>query len=274
MLKIITLVILILFMLFAGYLGIRNHRYISRVEEIQYKLTETSHSDRQFSHELIQDLPEKAAQYLSHAIRPGTILAEGVELHMKGTIKTSPTAEWMSFEARQYIKLGTGFVWRPEIKVNNLMRLYGADYYYHGDARVYFTLWGLIPVVNAAGEDISQSAAGRYLIESIWLPTQFLPSSGAEWKTGTDSTAEVSLFADDFRTPITLQLGKNGSLRSITALRFQDSSRQMVPFGGIIEDEENFGGYVIPRKVRVGWFFGTDDYAEFFRAEILDAGFY
>jgi len=44
-----------------------------------------------------------------------------------------------------------------------------------------------------------------------------------------------------------------------------------VDFGGIVEDSGTFGGYTIPTRLRVGWFFGSDRFeseGEFFRCSI------
>ena len=41
--------------------------------------------------------------------------------------------------------------------------------------------------------------------------------------------------------------------------------------GGLIEREETIGGYTIPTRVRVGWYFGTSRFetdGEFFRVTI------
>ena len=47
-------------------------------------------------------------------------------------------------------------------------------------------------------------------------------------------------------------------------------------FGCIAEEEGTFAGYTIPTRLRVGWFFGTERFAEdgeFFRCEIDHAEF-
>jgi hypothetical protein len=46
--------------------------------------------------------------------------------------------------------------------------------------------------------------------------------------------------------------------------------------GGLVDKEDNFGGYTIPSRMRVGWYFGDprfDREGEFFRVTIDDAVF-
>jgi hypothetical protein len=48
------------------------------------------------------------------------------------------------------------------------------------------------------------------------------------------------------------------------------------PFGGVVEKEGTFAGYMIPTCVRSGWHFGTNRFepdGEFFRAPVDDAKF-
>ena len=50
-----------------------------------------------------------------------------------------------------------------------------------------------------------------------------------------------------------------------------------VPFGAMAEDERDFGGYRIPSKLRVGWYFGSDRFAsegEFFRCTLEEAAYH
>jgi hypothetical protein len=45
-------------------------------------------------------------------------------------------------------------------------------------------------------------------------------------------------------------------------------------FGGIVEEERTFGGFTIPSKLRIGWYFGSDRFeteGEFFRCTVDEA---
>ncbi len=274
MLKIIILVILIVVMIFIVYLYLRNNSYMNQIEEIRQALTADPVQMGKFDPDSISSLPQVARRYLNHAIRPGSEVAQGVELHMRGTIRINPKSDWIPFTATQVIRAGQGFVWQPNLTAKRFLKITGADYYYRNEARLYFTLFGLIPIVNSSSDGISQSAAGRFLIEGIWLPTEFLPRNGARWESETNSSALVTQSVNSFSSTIAFLVDSTGKLHSVRALRYQDSSREFIPFGGYIEEERQFNGYVIPSKVRVGWYFGSENYAEFFRVEILDARFF
>lgn len=121
----------------------------------------------------------------------------------------------------------------------------GADYYFNGNAGLRFWLWGLIPVVNASGLDIDQSAAGRLAIESVWLPTTLLPYYGAEWEEMDNEHAKVTVSIGQFKETLILAIGDNGELRAIEMLRWGDKTED----GGFARIP--FGGHSYPNKSRL-----------------------
>jgi hypothetical protein len=274
MLKIIILIILIIVLIFTAFLYLRNRSHMKQIEDIREMLTANIATQGKFKSESIDTLPAVARRYLNHAIEAGTTVAQGVELHMQGSIRLNTNADWIPFTATQTIRAGQGFVWQPHLTARGFLKMSGADYYFGNKARLYFSIFGLIPIVNATGDEISQSAAGRFLIEGIWLPTEYLPRNGARWQAESDSTARIIQSVDRFSSTITIRIDATGKLLSVKTLRLQEASGEFIPFGATIDEERQFNGYRIPSKVKVGWNFGSENYAEFFRTEILDAHFY
>jgi hypothetical protein len=47
------------------------------------------------------------------------------------------------------------------------------------------------------------------------------------------------------------------------------------PFGAVVEEEREFGGYTIPSRLRLGWHFGASIWedGEFFRMTVDEASF-
>lgn len=52
------------------------------------------------------------------------------------------------------------------------------------------------------------------------------------------------------------------------------SQFRLQPFGGTVEAEARYGGFTIPRSVKMGNRYGTREYMPFFQAEIEEAEFY
>jgi hypothetical protein len=246
-----------------------------KVDSIWHSLEATS-MHQIFTEDMVSDLPPPARRYLLHVIRPETPLAYSVSLKMSGMMRLKPEQEWMPMKARQIIAPPNGFVWRAEVG-NGLMRFSGGDHYAEGSGQVRFWLWGILPLVNQEGPDISRAAFGRLVCEMIWLPSSLLPGYGAKWEASDDESARATIKIGEETITLNFFVGPDGRLREIRVLRWgnqtADGSFGYIPFGGQVHEECRFGGYTIPSKVGVGWWIGTDHYFEFFRAQIEDAVF-
>lgn len=224
-----------------------------------------------FAPEMVADLPEPVRRYFLHAIQPGTPLARAVRLAMSGEIRLGPEQAWLPFRASQVLAPPTGFVWQASAG-QGLMRFAGADTYAHGRGRVTFRLWDLIPVARAGGPDVSRSARGRLAIESIWQPASLLPHRGVRWTAVDEQTARAMITIDGEAIPLTVTVAPDGRLLSIHSERWgnltADSRYGPIPFGADFVEEATFGGYTVPSRLCVRWWYGTGRAFELFRARL------
>lgn len=209
--------------------------------------------------------PELRPAYLSHAIAPGTPLATAVRLRMHGEIRLK---RWRPFEAEEVLHRDRGFVWKAKV-----CPFRGTDSLIDGVAGCSWRLFGWMPLMKAAGRDIDRSAIGRWLAESLFLPTMLLPKNGAVWW---GSRVTLERFGEAMT--LQLKLSEDGRLKEFQGLRWGNPLGAPFgyhPFGGLVEEERLFGGYTIPTKLRVGWHFGTPGWpeGEFFRMTVEDALF-
>jgi hypothetical protein len=217
-------------------------------------------------------LPDEARRYLTRAIAPGTNLASAVRLRMHGEIKLK---SWYPFSAKQVIVWSRGMIWQASVRVHGMI-IRGSDRFLDGLGAMQWKLFGVLPLINATGPDITRSAAGRINIESLWLPSALLRPE-VEW-TVADSTHPHARFSAHTETAgLDYTVNENGELKAVSMLRWGNPDKgkfRYVPFGGLIEESGAFDGYTIPTEVRVGWYFGSERFyseGEFFRATIDDA---
>ena len=231
-------------------------------------------SNRSFQPSQISGLPEATRRYLENAIACGTQLATAVHLRMHGEIKLG---SWLPFTAEQVIVRGRELIWRAAARRNG-MTIRGFDRFLDGEGAMRWKLFGLIPVMTASGPDISRSAAGRVKAESVWLPS-VLCDGDASWTAKDSCHADARLIVRADTQQLALTLDDSGSLKSLKLQRWGNPEGRefhLVDFGGVVEEEGTFGGYTIPTRVRIGWYFGTERFetdGEFFRATIDDATF-
>ncbi len=218
--------------------------------------------------------PELARRYLTHAIAPDTPLATAVRLRMHGEIKLG---KWRSFVAEEVLRWDRGFVWRARTKLAGLP-VSGSDRWIDGVGAMDWRLLGFIPVMVASGPDISRSALGRCLLESVWLPS-VLAGPGVIWRARDERRVEARLTLGGAPGSILLTCDAVGRVAAIVGPRWgspDGGPHRLVDFGGVVEAERCFAGYTIPSQLRLGWYFGTERFAdegEFFRVTVDEAPF-
>ncbi|AFY55519.1 hypothetical protein Riv7116_3040 [Rivularia sp. PCC 7116] len=253
-------------------------KFLSERQEVNtiWHLLETKTSNNTFTTEMIAELPQPVQRYFLHAIEQGTPLANSVKLNMNGSFRLSADKPWLPMQAEQIIRAFKGFVWKAKIG-SGLMKFIGSDYCFYNFARMRFSIWGIIPVINAHNQDITRSAIGRLAGESFWLPSALLPQNGVVWQAIDNNTIEASMKVDGESVNLTFTIDSDGKLLKVSVLRWgdktEDGSHTYITFGGEVLEEKTFAGFTIPSQITAGWWFGTDKYFNFFRANIEKAEF-
>ncbi|MGH8070218.1 MAG: DUF6544 family protein [Candidatus Entotheonellia bacterium] len=217
-------------------------------------------------------LPDPARRYLEHAIGPGAQLASAVRLRMHGEIKLK---RWFPFSAEQVIRWDGGMIWRATACMHG-MPIRGFDRLVDGKGEMRWKLFGIIPLITAAGPDITRSATGRVAAESVWLPS-VLCNNDVSWTAPDSAHARASFTVLGERVQLAFTVDDKGRPESVMLKRWgnhKGGEFHCLDFGGFVEDEGTFGGYTIPTRLRVGWHFGSErleSEGEFFRVTIDDA---
>jgi hypothetical protein len=216
--------------------------------------------------------PAAARRYLEHAIAAGIPLASAVRLRMHGEIKLR---RWRPFGAEQVIRWGRGMIWSATVRLHGLPIL-GSDRLIDGTGALRWKLFGVIPVMTAAGPDITRSAAGRVATESVWLPSA-LCGHGVSWTAPDPSHARASFAVQGEPVQLELTVDGRGRLETVRLQRWGNpggAAFHYADFGAAVEQEGTFGGYTIPTRLRVGWYVESDRFepdGEFFRVTVDDA---
>lgn len=222
----------------------------------------------------VDGLPAPVARWLRRTIAPGTPLRRGVEVSMHGEIRIG---SWRPFTAQQIVG-SAGYVWAARAG-RFPMRVRGFDRYSTASGEMSWRLFGLIPVVTAAGSDITRSAAGRLAAEIIGLTPAGALGPAITWQGIDERRAVAAISIDGLEHQVTVEVDDAGGLRSVALPRWANPDKgpfQLHTFGVLCDGALTSGGYTVPRTVRAGWWLGTPrwDVGEFFRATIDEARFF
>jgi hypothetical protein len=210
-------------------------------------------------------LPPEAQRYLRAAIEPGTPLAAGVRLAMRGSIKLG---RWLPFRSRQLLVPSRGTVWVA--RVGGVIT--GSDRVVDDAGGMSWKLLGLVPVMHAEGPDVSRSTAERAAGESIWAPTAV--AGAAAFTDAGPGRARLTVDVASHRVEVEHQLDEDGRLTGSSLRRWGDpdgtGTWSAHPFGVEVTGNRTFGGVTIPHRGRAGWHHGTDRWEDgvFVRYEI------
>lgn len=228
-----------------------------------------------FSLEMVADLPEPARRYFAFAIRPGTPLLPVAEIEMSGqfSLGTKDNPVYRPMDARQILAAPEGFVWA--MRTRGGIPLSGSD---SGSWTRFRVLW-LIPVARLGGDpDHTRSAFGRYAAEAIiWAPAALMPGPDVAWTAVNDDTARVTLRHGKLSQAVDVTVDSEGKPVVASFQRWSDANPDKVhrlqPFGAVMSDFRDVGGYRLPFHVEAGNMFGTSDYFPFFIADVAEIRF-
>jgi hypothetical protein len=217
----------------------------------------------------LDGLPGPVLRYFVASIAPGTPLARSARLRMSGTIRIG---RWLPFTAREVLTPLSGFVWSARAAAV----ITGSDRYADGEGVGDWRIAGLVPVMRAAGADVTRSAAGRAGAEGVWLPTALLPRYGVRWTAEGYARITARYRVGSVPVQLRLRLDEAGLPTSFVFDRWGDPDGTGAwgwqPFGGEVTEHGTFDGLTIPSAGRIGWSIGTDRWPdrEFFRYRITE----
>lgn len=234
-------------------------------------------SGRRFDPSLVAGLPAPARRFFLRALAPGAELASAVELRMTGLIRLRAGSGGLPLRARQILST-RGLLWRASAG-RGLMTIAGADVYADGRGSMRWYLFGAIPIIRAAGADVTRSAKGRAALEwCVFLPSALLLHPGARWEAVDEATARVHLNVDGETIAPELTVDAEGRLTRLRMMRWDAEGMDGTPGYVLWEadrfsDERTFGGYTLATRMIVTTRAGTERANAFFEPKIEGAAF-
>lgn len=230
-----------------------------------------------FDPTMVEGLPDAARRYFLFTISPGTPLRVVSEIRMSGEIGlgTKDAPGYRPMRARQILAPPHGFIWHLEQVGSGLMQMSGSDGMAEGRSWTRFWLNGTLPVARTGGDDNHLRASfGRVAAEAaFWAPAALLPQHGVRWEeTGVPDLARAVITHGSLEQAIEIAVAENGQPRRVQFQRWSGANPErewrLQPFGGTLDDFQNFAGYTLPTSVEAGNHFGTEAYFPFFRVGV------
>ncbi|HHE39097.1 MAG TPA: hypothetical protein ENL20_11095, partial [Candidatus Cloacimonetes bacterium] len=118
-------------------------------------------SNRTFSYEQLDGLPEPVQRYFKHVLKDGQPYISCVRLIHNGQFKTDPKKDWINIKGEQYFTTEKpGFIWEGKTAMFTAHDMYLAN-----KGRLVVTLLSLFKIVDGQGESFNQGELLRWLGE-------------------------------------------------------------------------------------------------------------
>ncbi|MEN6394933.1 MAG: DUF6544 family protein [Methanoregula sp.] len=197
--------------------------------------------------------PGPVGQYLAQAAGERRDPAGCVHIRYTGRVRYGKTGRWMKMSGEAFFSLATpGFVEHAKISWAPGIWLDAFHYYIRHEARMRLSLFSVIPLYRARGEEIKDSSLFRYLAGTPLFPLIFKGSGFICWESIHESLAKAIIRDEDRSVEARVRFDKSGWIESIEASRTtHPATGKRIP--GLVScrfsEYTTVGGYQVPVQV-------------------------
>ncbi|MBK8568173.1 MAG: hypothetical protein IPN76_33920 [Saprospiraceae bacterium] len=210
---------------------------------------------RIFNLRQLDGLPEPAQRYFKHVLKIGQTYINQVSLTHGGQFKMEPDKAWLDIEGEQYFTTPKpGFVWKGSTWLFTAF-----DSYINESGRLMAWVLSIFKVADSKGGSFDEGELQRWLAESVWFPTNLLPSQWLSWSAIDPQTAKLSFNYKNVSFFFTVLFNEIGEIVQMETQRFMSEGKREAWLCQFSE-YHNRNGVVIPILGKVTWLLEKGDF--------------
>ncbi|WP_168203277.1 DUF6544 family protein [Oceanispirochaeta crateris] len=242
--------------------------HMQYMEERERKLLRSLSADishKIYREEQIIGLPAPVQRYFRNVLTDGQPYISTTYLKHDGRFKTALDKEWINIEGEQYFTCeDPGFLW------NGKTSLYAVqDMYIAGRGQIKVFLFNIFKVVDGNGPEYDQGELLRWLGESVWFPTNLLPSSRLQWTEIDEDRAKLSFTYKNQKLSYKVSFNATGEITELETQRFMGEEK-IETWIGRVGSYQEINHMKIPMRIEAFWKLpdGEHSYAQFTVREV------
>lgn len=229
------------------------HDYTKEVEEL-FSLADST-SEKTFHYRQLEGLPEPVQRYFHYVLPDQYPYINTVRLTHGGQFKTGSNKAWSDIKGEQYFTTNPpGFIWRGQTALFSATDKYVAD-----KGSLIVNVLSLVEVVNTEGSNVNQGELLRWLGESVWFPTNLLPSEQLNWSPIDENAARLSLEYDNLSLDYLVSFNDLGEITQMETQRYI-SEDTLETWVGEVFDYRTINGVKVPTRIQATWKLPEGDY--------------
>jgi hypothetical protein len=194
-------------------------KFNNQVEEL-FSQSKTTFK-KTFSYQQLSGLPEPVQRYFKHVLKEGQPYISYARLTHDGQFKTGLDKKWIAIKGEQYYTTEKpGYIWKGTTTMFT-----ARDFYISDKGSLIVTLLSLFNVVNGSGKSFDQGELLRWLAESVWYPTNFLPSERLQWTPIDSDRARLTFNYKDLSLFFVVRLNALGEIVELETKRYMEADR-------------------------------------------------
>jgi len=211
--------------------------------------------------QLDDSLPDPVQRYFNLVLKEGQPYISYVRMTHDGQFKTGLDKDWISIKGEQYATTEKpGFIWKGATTMFT-----ARDMYIEDKGRLTVSIFSLIKVVDAQGEQYNQGELLRWLGESILYPTNLLPSDRLKWFSMDDATSKLTYNYNGLSLFFNITFNQMGEITEMETKRYMDE-KNLETWVIKVTDYKELNNVLIPTGFEVLWRLEKGDfsYAKFY----------
>lgn len=209
----------------------------------------------------MKELPKPVIKYFSYALSNEQTRIKEIHLKHSGYFKTSSKSKWIKIKGEQFFSTQ-----QPEFRwIGKTFMFKAVDQFKNGKGSLKVRLFSIFPIVNEQGAHIDQAELLRWLGESVWFPTNLLPSEQLKWSAIDSTSAKLTYTFNDLDIFYIVSFNQKGEITQLETKRYIEKGRLKKWIGKVSEYKE-FDGMKIPTHIEAIWSLDSGDfkYADFY----------
>lgn len=213
-------------------------------------------SNKLFNYEQLSGLPKPAQRYFKHVLKEGQPCISYVRLKHNGQFKTAQNKDWVDIEGEQYFTIEKpGLLWKGKTSMFTARDMYIAD-----KGRLVVSFFSLVNIVDAKGEKYNQGELLRWVGESVWFPTNLLPSERLQWTPIDSLTSKLTFKHSGLSVFYIVTFNEIGEITQIETKRYMGGG-SLETWIGKFTDYKDMNGIIIPTTIEGVWKLKNGDYS-------------
>lgn len=179
-------------------------------------------ANKSYTTSQLNGLPVPVQRYFKYVLKDGMPYISLVKLKHNGVFKTNLKKAFINITGEQYFSVQKPqFIWKGTTLIFTARDSFIAD---KGNLKV--SLFNIFTVVDASGSEINEGEMQRWLAESVWFPTNLLPSEFITWSAIDENSAKLSFRYKEISFDFIITFNALGEIVTMETLRFMTDKKR------------------------------------------------